>query len=101
MPRERIERAQADADFIDMRGDRARVSDGVALEVAVVEPHRLDSHSAGPFGPPDRIRHLAARGKTESDAAGERHQARTPARRSCAISIRCRLFSLPRTWSDS
>src|SRR5439155_24861940 len=91
----------ADPDLLDLRGDRARVGHSVALEVAVVEPDRLEAGRAGALGPGDRIGNLATRGEPETDAARKRHQSRPPASSSCAFSIRFSAFSFPSTSSDS
>ena len=55
--REWIERPKTDADLIDLRCDRARVADRVALEVAVVEPDRLQTRRARPLRPPHGVLH--------------------------------------------
>ena len=57
--RERVERAEADAQLGDLRRDRARVGDGIALEVAVVEPDRVETGGAGALRPGDAVGDLA------------------------------------------
>ncbi len=71
MARVGVERAEPDPDAAHLGGDRRGVGDGVALEVGVVDPHRLQAPVGGGRAPPDRVRDLAASRQPEPDAAGQ------------------------------
>src|SRR5439155_1306107 len=75
---ERVERAEADLDLLDLRRDRRRVGHGIALEVRIVEPDRLESRGAGALRPRDRVLYVTTSGETQTHPTRERgHLART------------------------
>ena len=56
----------------DARGDGGHEADGVTLEVAVVDPDRVETGPLRPFGPLDDLVDLAAGGEPEPDPACQR-----------------------------
>ena len=71
MSRVGIQRAEADLDAVDLRRDGGRVRHRVALEVRVVEPHRLEPAIAREPCPLDDVVCRSACREPESDAASE------------------------------
>ena len=77
--------------------DRSSERDGVALEVAVVDPDRVQPCVAGSARPVHDFFGIAARGQAEADRAGERTHRGAPWResRSRLDHTRSRLDVLP------
>ncbi len=65
----RIERARTHSYRVSCPRDRRQIRDGIAFEVAVVNPDGLEAQVLGAQGVSDHLAHIASRGKPETDAA--------------------------------
>ena len=67
MSRVRVEGARTQPDSLCYLPDGSQVGNRIALEVAVMDPHRLEAQILGVSGPRGRLLDIATRGKAEPD----------------------------------